>query len=86
MATIISSNFVNPSSPIVAAVIKEITATGPTARALEVPKIPYAINGAIDAYNPISEGSPAKSAYARDCGINMTVTIIAAIKSSLSAL
>jgi hypothetical protein len=41
----------------------------------------YKIKGATLAYKPTSGGKPAKSAYAKLCGINMTVTINAATKS-----
>ena len=69
-----------------AEVISAITATGPTARVLDVPKIAYKTKGIIDAYNPISGGNPANIAYAKDCGINMMVTIIAANPSSAKSL
>ena len=45
-----------------AEVINAITATGPTARVLDVPKIAYKIKGIIDAYKPISGGNPANIA------------------------
>ena len=45
-----------------AEVINAITATGPTARVLDVPKIAYKIKGIIDAYKPISGGNPANMA------------------------
>ena len=69
-----------------AAVIKAMTATGPTARVFEVPNIVYKIKGMIEAYNPISAGNPANIAYARDWGMSMMVTIIAAKKSSARSL
>jgi hypothetical protein len=64
-----------------AAVISDTTATGPTANTRLVPKMAYKIKGATLAYKPTSGGKPAKSAYAKLCGINMTVTINAATKS-----
>jgi hypothetical protein len=39
--------------PIAAAVRRDITATGPTAKARLVPNIAYKIIGNIDAYKPI---------------------------------
>ena len=69
-----------------AEVIKAITATGPTARVLDVPNIAYKIKGIIEAYNPISAGKPANMAYASDWGISMMVTIMAAKESSAKSL
>ena len=45
-----------------AEVIKAITATGPTAKVLEVPNIAYRIKGIIEAYKPTSGGNPANIA------------------------
>ena len=48
--------------PMAAAVINDISATGPTASARLVPKIAYNIIGTIEAYMPISAGNPANNA------------------------
>jgi hypothetical protein len=45
-----------------ARVMRLVTATGPTEREREVPKIAYNISGAMDAYKPTSGGSPASCA------------------------
>ena len=49
-------------SPTAAAVIRETTATGPTANTLLLPKTAYSNNGATLAYNPTSGGRPASKA------------------------
>ena len=61
-ARAISVDDVRPRFPIAAAVMSETTATGPTAKARDVPKIAYATKGKMDAYRPISAGRPANNA------------------------
>ena len=69
-----------------AEVIRAITATGPTAKVFDVPNIAYKIRGMIEAYRPISGGSPANIAYAKDCGMSMMVTMTAATESSVKSV
>ena len=45
-----------------------------------------AIRGMIEAYRPISGGSPANIAYAKDCGMSMMVTMTAATESSVKSV
>ena len=70
-------------SATVAAVIKDTTATGPTAKTRLLPSKAYKSSGATLAYKPTSGGKPASSAYAKLCGISMTVTMTAAAMSLL---
>jgi len=51
-----------------------------------LPSSAYASKGRMLAYSPTSGGRPASIAYARLCGISITVTIRPAVMSPLSQL